>query len=195
MTYKLERLARIDDSDNPSLQDVSITAVATESARQLREMADARNVTILVAEDMPSLVVDVGRLELTLVNLLSNAIKYCDPSKPACTVEISARGLEDGTCEICISDNGLGIPADRISQIFRRFTRVHTDREELAAVSGVGLGLSIVDDCVIAMNGTITVESTEGLGTMFCMTLPPTPAVATPAEAMPPGPVSTAGPH
>jgi signal transduction histidine kinase len=172
MTYKLERLARIDDSDNASLQLVPITAVAQEAARQLREMADARGVELVIAEEMPTLVVDVGRLELALVNLLSNAIKYCDDTKPNPRAEVSARGLEDGRCEITIRDNGLGIPQDRISSIFRRFTRAHADRAGMEAVSGIGLGLAIVDDCVVAMNGVMTVESTAGLGTVFSITLP-----------------------
>jgi signal transduction histidine kinase len=174
MTYKLERVARIDsDIDNASLQEVSLTMVATEAARQLREMAEARGVELLIASDMPSLTVDVGRLELALVNLLSNAIKYSDPDKPRRTVEVTAPRLENGHCEICVRDNGIGIPSDRISRIFRRFTRAHADRTEFDAVSGVGLGLAIVDDCVTAMNGTITVESTEGTGTVFCITIPP----------------------
>ncbi|HWI20891.1 MAG TPA: HAMP domain-containing sensor histidine kinase [Vicinamibacterales bacterium] len=178
MTYKLERLARIDgDVDNASLQEVSLTAVAAEAARQLREMADARGVAINIAEDMPTLVVDVGRLELALVNLLSNAIKYCDSSKPSCAVDVTGRVLEDGRVELCIRDNGIGIPKQKISQIFRRFTRAHTDNPEHDAVTGVGLGLAIVDDCVKAMDGTITVESTEGVGTMFCVTLPAGPKV------------------
>jgi signal transduction histidine kinase len=178
MTYKLERVARIDsDIDNASLQEVSLTMVATEAARQLREMAEARGVELLIASDMPSLTVDVGRLELALVNLLSNAIKYSDPDKPRRTVEVTAPRLENGHCEICVRDNGIGIPSDRISRIFRRFTRVHADRTEFDAVSGVGLGLAIVDDCVTAMNGTITVESTEGTGTLFCITIPPAAAV------------------
>jgi signal transduction histidine kinase len=54
-------------------------------------------------------------------------------------------------------------------------------------VTGVGLGLAIVDDCVIAMRGTITVDSTEGDGTTFCMTLPMTPVtVATPTDLLKP---------
>ena len=176
MTYKLERLARLDGgTDNASLQDVSITAVATESARQLREMSDARGVQVVIAEDMPQMVVDVGRLELALVNLLSNAIKYCDLSKPQPRIEVTARILDNGDREICIRDNGVGIPSHKIAHIFKRFTRAHTDRAELESVTGVGLGLAIVDDCVIAMNGTITVDSTEGEGTTFCVTLPSTP--------------------
>jgi signal transduction histidine kinase len=137
-----------------------------------------------VAEDMPPVVVDVGRLELALVNLLSNAIKYSDPSKAERFVAITARAVAGGGHEICVRDNGIGIPSNRISQIFRRFTRAHADRSEHEAVTGVGLGLAIVDDCVIAMNGTITVESTEGDGTTFCLTLPATPATATPSDLL-----------
>ncbi|HUQ88787.1 MAG TPA: HAMP domain-containing sensor histidine kinase [Vicinamibacterales bacterium] len=174
MTYKLERLARVDgDGDNPSLQEVSLGVVAAEAARQLREMADARGVTMEIADDMPATVVDVGRLELALVNLISNAIKYSDPAKQTRIVQISGRRLPDDNVEICVKDNGVGIPASRVGRIFRRFTRAHADRAELDAVSGVGLGLAIVDDCVNAMNGTITVESTEGSGTIFCLTVPP----------------------
>ena len=178
MTYKLERLARVDgDADNASLQEVSLAAVAAEATRQLREMADARRVTLEIADDMPAMIVDVGRLELALVNLLSNAIKYSDPAKDKRVVEITGRRLPDDRVEICVRDNGIGIPANRIDRIFRRFTRAHADRAELDAVAGVGLGLAIVDDCVIAMNGTITVESTEGSGTLFCLTVPPAAAL------------------
>ena len=178
MTYKLERLARVDGgADNASLQEVSLAAVAAEAARQLREMAEARGVTLEIADDMPAMIVDVGRLELALVNLLSNAIKYSDPAKDKRVVEITGRRLPDDNVEICVRDNGIGIPANRIDRIFRRFTRAHADRAELDAVAGVGLGLAIVDDCVIAMNGTITVESTEGGGTVFCLTVPPAAAL------------------
>jgi signal transduction histidine kinase len=184
MTFKLERLARVDGNfDNPNLQEVSITAVANEAARQIREMADARGVEVQIADDMPMLIVDVGRLELALVNLISNAVKYCDPDKARRLVEITARRLETGACEICIRDNGIGIPADRISRIFRRFTRAHSDRSDFDAVTGVGLGLAIVDDCVNAMDGSITVESIEGTGTVFCVTLPPAAASLGPGSA------------
>jgi len=181
MTYKLERVARLDDdADTPSLQAVSIGSVAAEAARQLREMADARGVELRIADHMPSLVVDVGRLELALVNLLSNAIKYCDPAKETRYIEITADNEAGGTCDIVIRDNGLGIPAQRLADIFRRFTRVHADREGIDNITGVGLGLAIVDDCVRAMNGVIRVESQEGIGTAFVLRLPCEPGVETP---------------
>lgn len=174
MTFKLERVARVEgEADNANLQEVSLTTIATEAARQVREMADSRDVNVIVAPDMPSLVVDVGRLELALVNLLSNAIKYSDPSKPNRLVEVTATRLDDGRHDLCVRDNGIGIPADRITRIFARFTRAHIDRADTQRIAGVGLGLAIVDDCVAAMGGTVRVESTEGAGTMFCVTLPP----------------------
>jgi signal transduction histidine kinase len=173
MTYKLERVARLDgNADNPSVQSVSVSVVAGEAARQLREMADARGVELRVADDMPKAVVDVGRLELAFVNLISNAIKYCDPAKPVRYVEITAHTDGHGSCSVAVDDNGIGIPSHRIAQIFRRFTRAHADQPEFETLSGVGLGLAIVDDCVSAMGGTITVESVEGKGTHFRLNLP-----------------------
>jgi signal transduction histidine kinase len=159
------------------MQAVSITTVATEAARQLREMAEARGVDLRIAPEMPSLIVDVGRLELALVNLLSNAIKYCDSSRTPPFVDVSAQSPIDGICEIRVQDNGVGIPAGRVADIFRRFTRAHSDRGELDSITGVGLGLAIVDDCVKAMNGTIAVESREGIGSVFVMRLPCEPGV------------------
>jgi signal transduction histidine kinase len=176
MTYKLERLARLDgEADNPVLQAVSITTVAAEAARQLREMADARRVQLRIAEDMPSLIVDVGRLELALVNLLSNAIKYCDPAKTERVVEVTARPVGGNGFEITVRDNGIGIPANRVADVFRRFTRAHGDRAELDAVTGVGLGLAIVDDCMKAINGEVLVQSQEGVGSTFVLRLPGEP--------------------
>jgi signal transduction histidine kinase len=172
LTRKLETVARMRTDDSPVVQEVSLTVVASEAARQLREMADARGVTVRVAETLPSLTVDVGRLELTFLNLLSNAIKYSDPEKPARFVEITGGHDGDGLCAIEVRDNGIGIPRNALPTIFQRFTRGHTDREEWSQVTGVGLGLSIVEDCVHAMHGQIEVESAEGAGTRFVLRLP-----------------------
>jgi signal transduction histidine kinase len=173
MTSKLERVARLDgDGDNAIVQEVSLTVVATEAARQLREMAEARGVAVRVADKMPAVTVDVGRLELALVNLVSNAIKYSDPAKAERFVEVSARVVEDGACEVTVRDNGLGIPSDRVPSIFKRFTRAHVAGAESESIAGVGLGLAIVDDCVHALQGRIAVESREAVGTTFRITLP-----------------------
>jgi signal transduction histidine kinase len=124
---------------------------------------------------LPSLTVDVGRLELVFVNLLSNAIKYSDPAKPDRFVEISGAEV-DGWCRLDVADNGVGIPAESLSLIFHRFTRAHAERGDLSHVAGVGLGLSIVDDCLRAIGGRTTVQSTEGEGTVFTLFIPQAPA-------------------
>jgi signal transduction histidine kinase len=178
MTHTLERLARMQEpTDDPVVQDVSLTTVAGQAARQLREMAETRDVTIRVADDLPMLVVDAGRLELALVNLLSNAIKYADATKPESFVEISAVIEAGGECQIVVRDNGIGIPADRIHSIFDRFSRAHADRGDLPGVTGVGLGLSIVADCIRTVGGRVEVESVEGVGTTFVISIPQSPSV------------------
>jgi signal transduction histidine kinase len=178
LTHKLETIARVrGNGDNALVQEVSVTTVGLEAARQLREMADARGVAIRIADGLPMLKVDVGRLELVLVNLLSNAIKYSDPANSSRFVEVDGR-IESGTCRLEVRDNGVGIPAHALTAIFQRFTRAHVDRDDLGHVSGVGLGLSIVDDCVRAMGGHIEVRSAEQEGTTFVITLPLSPAAA-----------------
>jgi signal transduction histidine kinase len=172
LTHKLETVARMRSDDSPIVQEVSLGVVASEAARQLREMAEARGVEVRVADSLPRVTVDVGRLELIFLNLLSNAIKYSDPAKPSRFVEVTGGQDGDGLCCIDVRDNGVGIPANALPTIFQRFTRGHADREEWSQVSGVGLGLSIVEDCVRAMRGQIDVQSTEGAGTTFVLRLP-----------------------
>jgi signal transduction histidine kinase len=177
LTHKLEIVARVQgNGDNPVVQEVAAITVVQEAARQLREMAEARDVTIRIGDDWPTITVDVGRLELVLVNLLSNAVKYSDPSKPVRHVDVSGGdGDGDGWCHIEVSDNGVGIPQHALTAIFQRFTRAHTDRDDLSHIAGVGLGLSIADDCVRAMGGRIDVRSVEQQGTTFVVTLPTRP--------------------
>src|SRR5262249_13411100 len=124
LTQKLEAIARMhNSSDNPIVQKVSATAIVQEAARQLREMTDAHGVDIRIAQDLPTLVVDVGRLELLLVNLLSNAVKYADQAKAERYATVSGADTTDGWCQVEVSDNGVGIPAHALTVIFHRFAR------------------------------------------------------------------------
>jgi signal transduction histidine kinase len=177
LTHKLEAVARMHGTiDTAVVQEVAAGTVAHEAARQLREMADARGVEIRVAESLPMLTVDVGRLELVFVNLVSNAIKYSDPRKAQRHVHITGAIDGDGWCRLEVADNGVGIPQDALATIFQRFTRAHTGQDEYRHVDGVGLGLSIVEDCVRAIGGRVEVRSIEREGTTFVVSLPRTPA-------------------
>jgi signal transduction histidine kinase len=159
--------------DTPTEQLVELSELVNEVFRQLHDMADARGVTLRAEASLPRMYVDTGRLELVLVNLVANAIKYSDPGKNERVVEISA-AARDHSQEIRVADNGIGIPAAALPKVFERFHRAHPELDATLGVNGTGLGLAIVDECARALGGEIRVESEEGRGTVFVLTLPRT---------------------
>jgi signal transduction histidine kinase len=171
----LERLAKLSRrSDNsPSEQTVDLSAVARDVSLQLGDMAHARDVTIHVADGLPTLVADAGRLELVMMNLLANAVKYSDPAKPSRVVHVRTIASDSGP-RIQIADNGIGIPRSKLDVIFDQFVRAHAHLDDELGAQGMGLGLSIVRECMDAMGGSIAVESLEGDGTTFTLEWLPT---------------------
>ena len=169
----LEKLPRsgILTADSPTEQIVDLSELVGEVFRQLRDMAEARDVTLRGGDDLPRLYVDTGRLELVLVNLVANAIKYSDPLKAERFVEITATANDDAH-EIWVRDNGIGVPAKAIDRIFDRFHRAHLEMDMTLGIDGTGLGLAIVDECVKSLNAEIRLESEERVGTVFVLSLP-----------------------
>jgi len=106
---------------------------------------------------------DAGLLRRIFQNVISNAITYT----PRGEVVIGARKA-DGRFECWVSDNGEGIPPERLEKVFDK-------AEADPAGGGWGLGLAIVKNFVEAHDGAVSVESTEGLGSTFRFTLPPRP--------------------
>jgi signal transduction histidine kinase len=187
LVENLQRLAKVSDVlDGPSNQQVDLSSLAEEVARQLAEMAEARRVAIRIAPDLPSVVADPARLELVLLNLTSNAIKYSDADKPDSFVEVAAAPTAAGdlpddaassdAITIVVRDNGLGIADADQTAIFDRFFRAHAHLDQELGVTGTGLGLAIVVDCVQALGGSVRCESVMGQGTSFFITLPRTGA-------------------
>jgi signal transduction histidine kinase len=175
LVQNLQRLARLTEPDDaPNEQRVDIETVAIEVARQLAEMAANRNVAIRIVGPLPVLVGDPARLELILLNLVSNAIKYSDAGKPESFVEIASPPVTGNphTCTIVVRDNGLGIGESEVAAIFDRFFRAHAHLDGDLGVSGAGLGLAIVAECVEALHGSIRCESKPAQGTSFFLTLP-----------------------
>lgn len=111
-------------------------------------------------------VVDPHRLGQVLDNLLSNALKHTGPGG---RVEVGLR-VEAERLEIAVSDTGTGIPAADRDLLFTRFHRSSTSRD--LAIPGVGLGLSITRDIVVAHGGRIELESEVGEGTTVRVRLP-----------------------
>ena len=131
----------------PSVQRTSLTTVARESARQLRDVAAERGVEVRIADDLPDVTVDFGELELLLVNLLSNAIKYMDPSKSVRFVEVSTVPSSDDRACAAVRDSSLGMDAAQLEQLFTPLFRAHAERDTELGIEGLGLGLTIVRDC------------------------------------------------
>ena len=119
-------------------------------------------------EDLPTVLADRTRIVQVLGNLLSNAAKYSPESSP---IRIEAR-REGVHVAISVSDRGRGVPADRLSQLFRKYAApAGGDRERGEA--GAGLGLSICKGLVEAHGGRIWAESGGvGQGTRFTFTVP-----------------------
>lgn len=118
-------------------------------------------------ETEATVMADPERLQQVLLNLLTNAMKFTPPGG---TVTIRCN-REPGRFFIRVADNGIGIAADRIPEIFDPFVQVH-DATAHATGSGVGLGLSISRDLVRAMGGDLTVTSQIGKGSVFSIELP-----------------------
>jgi signal transduction histidine kinase len=108
---------------------------------------------------------DPERLQQVLLNLLSNAAKFT-PSGGHITVECHA--MTDSMM-VRVTDTGVGIPADRLQQVFEPF--VQLDRGQTPEMGGTGLGLAISRDLALAMGGDLTAESTPGQGSTFILKL------------------------
>lgn len=112
---------------------------------------------------------DIAHLERVFANLLSNAIKY-SPHGDDILVEISQQEVDNiPQAVIAIQDHGIGIPAADLPYIFEQF---HRASNVTRSITGTGIGLSSAHQIVEQHGGTITVESTEGQGSVFTVWLP-----------------------
>ena len=111
---------------------------------------------------------DVGRIRQIITNLLGNAVKFTDSGH----VLVNVTGEECGTdtkLRIAITDTGIGIPADKLRQVFEKFSQV--DASSTRRHEGTGLGLAITSRLIDLMQGNIEVASEEGHGSTFTVTL------------------------
>ena len=113
---------------------------------------------------------DADKLMQIVSNLLSNALKFTPKDGK---VELSTENLlSQHSLSIRVKDNGPGIAAEHLPQIFDRFYRI--ENPLLQSQSGSGLGLALTRELITLMNGTVSVESEPGAGTQFTITLPVT---------------------
>jgi two-component system sensor histidine kinase SenX3 len=162
---ELSRLQGDDPLETPtavSIDDVIGVAVDTSAID-----ADSKRIDI-VTGGTPGLEVFGSEEQVTaaVANLVANAVSY---SAPDSTVLVTTKS-DDGSVEISVVDQGIGIPSQEIDRIFERFYRVDPARHR--STGGTGLGLSIVKHVAATHGGDIRVWSVEGQGSTFTLTLP-----------------------
>ncbi len=149
-----------------SLERVGLKRLLEETLPMVHHLATQRQIapiTVSVAD--AEVIADYGRLKQILLNLLSNAVKY---NRVGGSISITA--TPDGpTVRIAVTDTGQGIPQQRMRELFQPFNRLGV---ESASVEGTGIGLALSKRLVEAMGGVIGVESNEGAGSTFWITLP-----------------------
>ena len=121
------------------------------------------------SEDLPiTLYGDKDKIKQVITNLISNAIKYTDSG----TVDFSVDCInKDNKCNlrISVSDSGRGIKEEELNNLFTKFYRREEDKD--TDVEGAGLGLAITKSLVDLMGGKISVDSIDGVGTTFLVSI------------------------
>ncbi|WP_411727380.1 ATP-binding protein [Methyloglobulus sp.] len=150
-----------------SREPVSLADVLLECQAMIGSQAQQRDIklTFLPFDSTWFVYADRTRVKQVLVNLLSNAIKYnCEHG----TIEVNSSANTPGLLRISIKDSGAGLPPEQLAQLFQPFNRLG---QETGAEEGTGIGLVVTKQLVELMGGTIGVESTVGVGSVFWIEL------------------------
>ncbi len=145
------------------LEDFSNVMAVKASEKQLE-------LIIFSEDDVPNLVVgDPGRLRQILTNLVGNAIKFTSRGEVKVQVTCTENTDEDVLLKFIVKDTGIGIPEDKVGQLFQKFVQV--DASTTRKFGGTGLGLAISRELAELMGGSIGVESEYGKGSTFWFTV------------------------
>ncbi|MGA2284687.1 MAG: HAMP domain-containing sensor histidine kinase [Dehalococcoidia bacterium] len=153
---------------------LDLRGLIDEATRHFAYAAGKHPLRTALPPGLPPVNADKRRVGQVISNLLSNAAKFSDESAP---IDLSA--LADGDhVRIEVRDSGLGIPPERMGELFQKFSQLHSGLKH----KGTGLGLAICKGIVEAHGGRIWAESDgEGKGAAFLFTLPVAPSDNSPA--------------
>jgi signal transduction histidine kinase len=177
-------IARLEGARPLHVISIPVNAVLgeVEGLCALQAKANGLTLSVVPSERDIHVAADAERFQQILLNLVTNAIKFT-----------AADGRIDVTCDddsgvvrVSVKDTGVGVREVDIDRVFEPFVQI--DRHLTTATQqGVGLGLSISRELARAMQGDLTLQSTEGIGSTFTLTLP----VASEASLTPP--IATSG--
>ena len=161
-------LSRLEsERDTLELSDVNLSDIFAKVSDELAPKATIQKIDIYNQLDTAlSLQADEARLRQVFFNLLENAVKYSGEGRQ---VTVSGKQIREGFLEICVADNGNGIPLHALDRIFERFYRV--DKSRSRESGDTGLGLAIVKHIIQLHGGTVWCESTMGEGAKFYFTI------------------------
>ncbi len=160
--------------------DVHITELMAVIRESFAFKAEEKNIELNLTIDssVPEVITsDPTRLRQVLNNLLSNSLKFTETGE----INVSVTRIDD-TLMFSVEDSGIGIPADKVDQLFDKFTQL--DNSTTRQYGGSGLGLAISKQLAQLMGGEIGVTSVKGKGSMFWFTI----ELNVPAQPSPPIP-------
>ena len=161
-------VSRLEGNRMPmKIESVDVNKVIGESIEEIKSQAIQKGLALSFepVENNSFVLADGNRLKQVLINLIGNSIKYT----PQGSVTVSV-GLKDKELGITIADTGIGISSEDQANLFGKFYRIQNDKTK--NITGTGLGLWITAEIVRRMNGRISVESIEGVGSHFTVYLP-----------------------
>jgi two-component system cell cycle sensor histidine kinase PleC len=150
------------------LETIQLGKIINAAVRMIESRAQEGVITLdcQVDENTPNIIADRRAVMQILLNILSNAVKFTEPGG---TIAVSIEEF-DNHVTVKVNDNGVGIPANKLSAVLKPFEQVsaaHTRNHE-----GSGLGLTITKELAELHGGTIILESAEGEGTTALIRLP-----------------------
>ncbi|MEX0767169.1 MAG: ATP-binding protein [Microthrixaceae bacterium] len=181
----LLELSRIEFGDETEFDEISVQSIVSEAAARIASAAGHSGIEVQM-DLLPHIQVlgDRRQLVSAVFNLLDNAVKYSpegseilvtarvetENSQPSLTERNTTSAMDPrSVVKLSVADSGIGIPRKDLDRVFERFYRV--DRARSRATGGTGLGLAIVRHVVSNHHGHVSVDSIEGVGTTFTLTL------------------------
>lgn len=168
MVRQMLQLAKLEAKEiQRSAERVQLNAILEEILPPMADRATEKGLTFIqrVKPDLPPIVADRETIYMIFKNLVENALKFTLVG----TVKVDAR-VDGRKIVVVVSDEGIGIPEAALPNLFKRFYRTQTAVER--GIAGTGIGLYMVKEGIEKHKGELTVQSTEGKGTTFTVTLP-----------------------
>jgi len=160
------------------LKAVSLAAIIQRAIAVMEPVAARKKIRLSeeLDTDLTDVMVDESRIMQILTNLLNNALKFTFEGGEI-IVKLAEYSKSSECVQISVTDNGCGIPKDKIDNLFHRFYQIKNG--DATPEKGVGLGLYLCRELVLMHRGSIWVESALGKGSTFSFTIPKEPATKT----------------